>query len=62
MAWQSSRDLTLLYVADIRRNHSHKVIARSYCDETLPKSVERALSDKENSILKISSRPQTSFL
>ena len=35
----SSRDLTFLCVADIRWNNSHEVIARSYCDKTLPKSV-----------------------
>ena len=40
----SSRDLTFLCLADIRRNNSHEVIARSHCDETLPKFIEWTLA------------------
>ena len=39
----SSRDLSFHCVADIRWNNSHEVIARSYCDETLPKPMERTI-------------------
>ena len=39
----SSRDFTFLCVADIRRNNSHEVIVRSYCDETLPNAREWTL-------------------
>ena len=42
----SSRDLTFLCVADIRRSNSHEVIARSYYDETLAKSMEQILEQR----------------
>ena len=39
----SSRDITFLCAGDIRWNNAHEVIARSYCDETPPKSMDSTL-------------------
>ena len=54
----SSRDLTFLSVASIRLSDSYEAIARSYCDETLPKSMERTIVVK----VKFESSLQTCFL
>ena len=38
-----SQDLTFLCVANLRCNNSHKMIARSCCDEPLPNYMEQTL-------------------